>query len=267
MKGYCPRTWKNKLERARMFHQSWITPNAENTLLPPLIPSPLEKYDSIHEVIQSSDVANNFPSLMSCSHEKCNSIPKATQILHAINVQPELDNNEEQKDDVLVYTTEVLSFPNTFDIDEITGPMDKKQEIFDNRKKMILEGGINDTDFDAILDVYTKIIDYYSEELEILDKEKWKVKCACEMFENEKRHISKNFLRKWNFPVPSNNKDELEIHTECMIHYYWFLVYFFIVPTIKKLHFAKKCFHEIESLRKSKNNFDVNHELVKLGYI
>ena len=221
-----------------------------------MIPSPLKKYDSIPEVIQSSDVTSNFPSLMSCSHEKCTSIPGATQILHAINVQPELDNNEEQKDDVFVYTTEVLSFPNTFDIDEITGTMDKKQKIFDNRKKMILEGGITDTDFDAILDVYTKIIDYYSEELEILDKELWKVKCACEFF--EKRHISKNFkncLRKWNFPVPSNNKDELEIHTECMINYYWFLDSFFIVPTSKKLHFAKKCFHEIESLRKSKKKF------------
>ena len=66
--GYCPRTWKNKLERACMFPTSWITPNAENTLLPPLIPSPLKKYDSIPEVIQSSDVTSNFPSLMLCSH-------------------------------------------------------------------------------------------------------------------------------------------------------------------------------------------------------
>lgn len=252
--GYCPRTWKNKIERARMFPTEWITPNAENTSLPPLIPIPLEKYDSIPKVIQSSDVTNNFPSLMSCSHEKCTFIPGATQILHAINVQPELDNNEEQKDDVLVYTTEVLSFPNTFHIDEITGTMDKKQEIFDNRKKMILEGGINDTDFDAILDVYTKIIDYYSEELEILDKELWKVKIAWENF--DKGHISKYFkncLRKWNFPVPSSdNRDELEIHRECMIHYYYFLDYFFKVPISKKFHFAKKCFQEIASLRNQK---------------
>ena len=260
--------------------------NAENTPLPPLIPDPLEKYDSIPKVIQSSDVTINFPSLIPCSHEKCNSIPKATQILHAINVQPELDNNV----NVIGYTTlknyvfkvvypiEVHPVPNTINIDELTGPIDKKQEILDNRKKLIIEGSITDTDFDVILEVYTEIIYYYREELDMYNQRYLKVKFACEtlhkrvsshehgplanMFTtgrlyhmaqldlSESTVMNENLcFRKWNFPLPSNNIHELDIQRQSMNQYYHFLNHR-INSTNEKLNFAKKCFQEISSLRK-----------------